>query len=275
MAINTFGEETVKRLLLLSIALFVLVRVAGASAEPVISIDLRLKDLRSDGFFRTDLTMRSYDTGGGKGPVMKTFKLLFPRVVKFRPKGFPTCSVKKLERERDAKVCKKAMWGSGTAKADVRPLFPDLIDAKITLFLGKRSKAPNAVMNIVIFAEPISDVPLISNSKLIFEATIFKDNSDPRFGSRMDVDVAVDTGIPGLTVSVAEMKTTVKQLFRRNCLKKRRGKCVRRSKKKIGLFKLGKCPKSKKVVFRGEFTLLDGTLLTHEGEIPCRFKFTR
>ncbi len=262
-----------KRLLLLTIALFVLVPVAGASAEPVISIDLRLKDLRTDGFFRTDLTMRSYDTSGGKGPVMKAFKLFFPSVVKFRPKGFPVCDVKKLERERDVKVCKKAKWGSGTAKADVRPIFPDLISAKTTLFLGKRTKARNALMNIVIYAEPISNDPIISSAKLIVEATVFKDNSDPRFGSRMDIDMNMDTGIPGLTISIAEIKSTVKQLFRRNCLKKRRGKCVRRSKKKIGLFKVGKCPKSKKVFFKGEFTLLDDTVLTHEGEIPCRFKF--
>ena len=268
-----------KKLLVIMIALFVAVPVTVASAEPVISFDLRLGAVRSDGFFKTSLSMRSYDTSGGKGPVIKTMKVFIPSIVKYRPKGFPTCSVKKLERERDAKVCKKAQWGNGFAKADVRPLFPDLVGATTTYFLGKPKKSQKdssgskPIMNLIVFAEPISKDPLISNAKLVIEASFYKDNSDPRFGSRVDINTNIDTGIPGLTVSVAEINTTIKQLFRRNCLKKRRGKCVRRSKKKIGLFKLGKCPKSKKVFFKGEFTLMDDTVLTREGEIPCRFKF--
>ncbi len=267
-----------KKLLVIMTTLFVAVPVAGASAEPVISLDLGLGDVKSNGFFRTSVSMRSYDTSGSKGPVIKTMKVFIPSIVKFRPKGFPTCSVKKLRRERDAKVCKKAQWGNGFAKADVRPLFPDLIGANTTYFLGKPSKSlkdssgSKPIMNLIVFAEPISNDPLINNVKLVLEESFFKDNSDPRFGSRLDINMNVDVGIPGLTISIAEITSTIKQLFRRNCLKKRRGKCVRRSKKKIGLFKLGKCPKSKKVFFKGEFTLMDDTVLTREGEIPCRFK---
>ena len=104
---------------------------------------------------------------------------------------------------------------------------------------------------------------------------MYKDRSDPRFGYRLDLDMNIDTGIPGLTISVAEVKTTTKQKFRtvRKCKKKRRGKCIKKSKKKVPLFKLRKCPKSKKMFFKGEFTLLDDSLLTREVELPCRFRF--
>ena len=270
-----------KKVLLGVIAIFIAAPVTGASAEPMINLDVQTKNVKSNGLFNMVFSIRAFDTTGVKGPEMKNMKLFFPRAGQIRPRGFPTCNVKKLTEARDAKVCKKAVFGTGIAKADVRPLFTELIAAKMTLFLGKPRKVPNAstdsskpLMNLVLLAEPISSDPLISSAKLVMEAPMFIDRSDPRFGYRMDFDMSIDTGIPGLTISVADIKSTTKQRYRtvRTCKKKRRGKCVKKSRKKIPLFRLHKCPKSKKMFFKGEFILLDDTVLTREVELPCRFK---
>ena len=250
-----------------------------SQAHAVQTFDVGVRNVKKDGRFTLSITSRSFDPSGGPGPVTKTVKMWFPRAAKISIKGFPKCDLKKLKDARDEKVCKDAIYGTGTAVVDVRPLFPDPITAKLTMFVGK-SKKRNGVMSLIIMARPTSGGALVESSIQFFEAPIVRDNSlGPDYGYRMDLDASIETPpeLQDLTISIAELKVKIppKTRIKKTCKKKRRGKCVKYKKKKILLARLKKCPASKEILFRADFTFADGTFESIVSRAACRFKIRR
>lgn len=259
------------------VAAFFLLPISQAPANVVQEFNARVKNVKSDGRLTLVISTRTYDSSGGLGPVTKSVKMYFSSAAKMSASGFPTCNFNKLKESRNAKDCKDSVFGRGTATVDVRPLFPDPINAKLTMFIGKKPKVKNGVMSLIILAEPISSNPLIKSAKQVLKADIVKDNSQgPNYAYRMDLDASIDTPpeIPNLSISISSLKTTTKAKTRtkRICKKRSRGRCVKRGKKKIPLYRLKKCPASREIFFRADFTYVSAPPISREVKLPCRFR---
>ena len=261
----------------LVVAAFFLLPISQAPADVIQEFNARVKNVKSDGRLTLVISTRTYDSSGGLGPVTKTVKMYFSSAAKMSARGFPICNFNKLKDSRNPKDCKDSVFGRGTATVDVRPLFPDPIKAKLTLFIGKTPKGNNGVMSLIVLAEPISSNPLIKSAKQVIKATIVRDSSQgPNYAYRMDLDASIDVPpeIPNLSISISSLKTTTKAKTRTKiiCKKRSRGKCVKRGKKKIPLYRLKKCPASREIFFRADFTYVGAPPISRVVKLPCRFR---
>ncbi len=258
---------------------FLLALVPSARAEIMFNFTVQVKDSKKDGTYKVVLNSRTYETGGGKIEALDEIQTRLPYGMRIRRKGFPTCSVKKLEKTRDPKTCSKSRIGSGTALTDARPLFTEPISSKVYLFLGKPS-SKKSVASFVTLAHPQSSNPIISGIKPVLVGPVVNDPSpDRKFGYRMKQDLNIDTPFPTLVINVPEINLTIKGLTRTvrkvKCLKRSGGKCVskRTTKKKISLFTDPKCPASKKLSFGSSLVFKSGVPpLERETQVKC-FKF--
>lgn len=259
------------------VALFFALPIAQSPADVVQEFNALVKNVKTDGRLTLVISTRTYDSAGGQGPVTNSFDMYFSSAATMNTQGFPVCDIKKLKEKRDAKVCKDSIFGRGTASVDVRPLFSNPIDAKLTMFIGKKPKTKNGVMSFIALAEPISNDPLIKNSKQVFEAPIVRDNSQgPNYAYRLSIDASIDTPpeLANITISIASLKTTTKAKTRTKivCRKMSSGKCIKKGKKKIPLYKLKKCPASHEIFFRADFEYVNLPPISREVKLPCRFK---
>ena len=262
----------------LVVAMLLLMPISQAPASAVQEFNVRAKNVKKDGRLELVISSRAYDNSGGLGPVTESVNMYFTSAAKMNPRGFPVCNLKKLKRSRNAKDCKGSIFGRGKASVDIRPLFKDPIQAKLTMFIGKKPKGRNGVMSLVILAEPISNNPLIKSAKQVLSAPIVKDSSQgPNYAYRLSLDAGIDLPpeLSNITVSINSLSTTTKAKTRtkRVCKKRSGGKCVKKGKVKIPLYRLKKCPASKEIFFRADFVYAVAPPISRVVKLPCRYKF--
>lgn len=257
-------------------AITLIALTASAKAEIIFNFTVQVTDSKKDGSFKVVLDSRTFDSEGGKMEALGEIRTRLPYGMRIRSRGFPTCSVKKLEKTRDPKTCNKSRIGYGYALVDARPLFTEPIRSKVFLFLGKR---PNkqSVASFVTLALPKSSNPLVSGTRPVLVGPVVNDPSpDGKFGYRMDQELSIETPFPDLVINVPEIKLTIKGMSRKvrkaKCLKRRGDKCVSKSSSKetVFLFSNPKCPPSKMLSFASQLIFKSSTLpLERETQVRC------
>jgi hypothetical protein len=267
-----------------SAVLAALIVAASASAEPVQEFSFQIKDVRSGGRFTVAYTSRNYDTTGAVPTSPNEFHLRLPAGAKLR-REFLTkrvfCNVKKLDRTRDPRSCRRSQIGTGLVQVDARPFITELIPADLWLFLAKGTTR-RAVASLAILgkqdqsAPVVRDIPVVRNFRapIVFMNLLDDPTPDGRYGYKLVFGNSPSDGT-GASFSIAETKvvntgfslTTRKRV----CAARRHGKCTKKvvRKRKVFWFTPPTCPASGKVSFEAFFgyaTLPDVTKVT---ELSC------
>ena len=161
---------------------------------------------------------------------------------------------------RNAETCTRSRVGEGTAQVDVRPLFDDLIPVVFYMFLGKGTQ-PGAVASLQIIGMPdetsaiVKKLPLTTQqTRVSLASNLFNEPTEGKYGYKL---VLPTRPIAGLNISLAEVKAEAKGLTLKKrsvtCIKRKRGRCVRKKAKKITVFwfTIPPCPPSGKFSFLG------------------------
>lgn len=227
--------------------------------QPVQEFNVQLKDISKEGRYTISVTTREYDLSGAQADPVANAQFRFPSGVTIRKeflKGRFFCDLEKLKFSKNPDKCRNAQIGTGTAVADVRPIFPDPINANLTLFLGKGG--PGQVATLIILGEPISSDQIVRSAKQVLVAPIVNDPTpDGRYGYRMDLDAAIETPIPNLTISIPEVRTTVT------------GLTLKKKGKKIFWTTPPKCTPSSQVFFQTTFNYKSSPPAVKEVALPC------
>ncbi len=287
---------------LASAALLALLPVSAAVADPVQQFSVQLKNPTPDGRYSVVYTSNAFDTSGGPPPALADASLRLAKGMSIKPaflKPDRLCDTAKfsgfLYQHRPAGVsyaqrvdafpagrasverhlpkaaraivetCADAFLGRGTATVDARPLYPDLIPARFSIFLTKPT-AKGAIAGIGIISHydrssPIAlDQPRYTRLQPIFTLNIFNDPTpDGRYGYRVKL---LTERSSGLRFSVAELRVESSGI-----VSKRRGG--------ISDFwaKPPTCPASRQVAFRADFEYVTGLKSSTIIHVPCpRFR---
>ena len=180
---------------------------------------------------------------------------------------------------RNAETCSRSRIGEGTAQVDARPFFDELIPVVFYMFLGKGAQK-GAVGSIQIIGMPdensavVKKLPItVQQTRVPFVVNIFNEPIEGKYGYKL----VLPTGpIAGLNVSLAEVRAEARGLtLKKNkvtCIKRKRGRCVRKKVKKTNLFwfTTPKCPPSGKLSFLGFYSYDDPIPdITKTLEITC------
>ena len=186
----------------------------------------------------------------------------------------------KLEPDEIANIetCIRAQVGSGRTTIDARPYFKDPIPADVTMFLA-RGTEPGAIASFGIVAAPdesaavVRDNPAVSSNRSVFNTNIFNDPTpDGLYGYRMELPSGP---IGGLKISISELTVTTSGLSTVKstvtCLKKRRGRCIKRKVTKSTIFWITqpKCPASGNLSFLAYYLFEGGLESTKTVALPC------
>ena len=207
--------------------------VTGALAEPVQQFSVQLKNVKSDGRYSVVYTSNSFDTTGDAPPALSEAFLRLAKGMTIKPEflrpsrlcdtakfagylfqklpagttyaqrvdAFPQ-GASRASRSRCTtgardivETCRGAFLGRGTATVDARPLYPDPIPARFSLFLTKPT-AKGAIAGIGVVSHydrtsPIAlDQPRYIYLAPIFTLNVFND-ADARRAVRLQ-DPAAD-----------------------------------------------------------------------------------
>jgi hypothetical protein len=180
---------------------------------------------------------------------------------------------------KNAQTCAGARIGEGTAQIDARPLFDELIPSVFYMFFGKAAQA-GAVASIQIVGMPDENSAVVKKLPTTIQQTrvplvlnFFNQPTEGKYGYKL----VLPTGpIAGVNISIAEVRATVRGLTivkkKKTCLKKRRGKCVKKKVKKSVKFwfTIPTCPASGKLSFLSYYGYDDPQPdITKLIELPC------
>jgi hypothetical protein len=305
----------VRKFVVAFVGLAVLGAVAVAQATVVQEFTFRLKDVKADGRFTVVFKSRSYEPSGGIPDPLTQNYIRLPKGAVLRKQFLKDkyyCDLKKLvdkirmehpnaphfndlvkrtirgERvpPKNAKnliaTCRFAHIGGGTVLVDARPFAADPIPAHFEMFWTKPSKGAVGSFSVVGSAD--DEAPVVAQNPTIRDThpvvTInFVD--DPTPDGVYQYRIELPTGpIAGINVSFAEVQATTQGLTltkkSTKCLKRKRGKCVRKKVKKTNLFWFTEptCPESGQLTFSAFYTYANSPPETKTISIPCP-KFSR
>jgi hypothetical protein len=222
-----------------------------ANAALVTSVEFEAKVARADkqkkrGGLTLRTVLRISDDSGAKPPPLTNTTFRFPRGAVVNARYFKQCSRAALEA-RGVRGCPAgSRIGSGTSRADARPIV-DTVDARITLFNGR---PVNGTPTILIHAVPELSSPITLQGTLAYQ------RRGP-YGYILDVDVPPIPTVPGqpnASVTFFDATTT--------------DRTVRRRGRKIHFIE-------GPIVCNGTFFLLDGSFSFEGGIVtPVYERFT-
>jgi hypothetical protein len=181
---------------------------------------------------------------------------------------------------QNAEACQRGRVGQGTAQVDVRPLFGELIPSEFVMFFGKGT-LPGALASLQILGMPDEDSPIVKGLPVSVQQTrvpfILNFFNDPTPDGKYGYRIQFPTGpVQGLNISIAEVHAVVKGLTvkkrKTSCLRRKRGRCVRKKTKKTNVFWFTQppCPPSRKLSFQAFYGYDDPQPdITREVELPC------
>jgi hypothetical protein len=304
-----------KKVLFALALLGLLLPIAIAQADPVQEFNFQLKDIKKDGRFTVLFRSRTYDTSGGQPPALTSNYLRIPVGAKFN-KVFLSkryyCDADKLLKDlqaapetnmpfykrvdnlkatlkriksrldkkaiKNVEVCAGAEVGRGSVDVDARPLFNDLIPAKIYLFFSKGTE-PGALASFGILGIPdetsqiVKDNPIIATTRVVVHTNWFNDPTpDGVYGYKLVLPAGP---IAGVRITVTRVDVTTKGLTlikkKKTCSKKKRGKCVKRKVKKTVKFWFTPptCPPSGQLSFQSYYAYETGATSTKTIQLSC------
>jgi hypothetical protein len=304
-----------KRLLFALALLGVLLPIAIAQADPVQEFNFQLKDVKKDGRFTVVFRSRTYDTSGGQPPLLTSNYLRLPLGAKLRPeflnKGY-YCDADKLLKDlqaapetsmpffkrvenlkatlkrvksrldkkaiKNVETCAGAEVGRGSVDVDARPLFNELIPAKIYLYFAKGTE-PGAVASFAILGVPdetariVKDNPIIAETRVVVRSNFINEPTpDGLYGYKLVLPAGP---IAGVRISVSRVDVTTKGLTqikkKTTCAKRRRGKCVKKKVKKTVKFwfTAPACPPSGQLSFQAFYGYETGATSTRTIQLSC------
>jgi hypothetical protein len=154
---------------------------------------------------------------------------------------------------RNAETCNRSRIGEGTAQVEVRPLVDDLIPVVFYMFLGKGTQ-PGAIASLQIIGMPDENSAVVKKLPITTQQTrvplvvnVFNEPTQGKYGYKL----VFPTGpIAGLNISLAEVRAEAPGITIKKkkviCIKRNRGRCVRKKAKKTTefWFVAPKCPAS-------------------------------
>jgi hypothetical protein len=203
-----------------------------------------------------------------RGEVLRDFHLRLPAGVRLRREFLNKrvfCDIKKLEKTRDPKSCRRSQVGTGRVLVDARPFITEQIPADLWLFLAKGTTR-RAVASLAILgkqdqsAPVVRDIPVVRDFRapIVFMNILDEPTRDGKYGYRL-VFGNSPTGGGGASFSIAETRVVNKgfSLIRRRttCLERRGPRCLRKKvgKKQLFWFRPPRCPASGSVSFEAFF----------------------
>ena len=287
-AYNGFERGEDVRWIFATVALCAFVTVATVQAEPVQEFSFQLKNVKPDGRFTVVYTQRSYDTTGVVPTQPNEFYLRLPAGARLR-KEFLTkrvfCDVKKLDRTRDPRSCRRSQVGTGRVLVDARPFIADQIPADLWLFLAKGT-VRKAVASLAILgkqdqsAPVVRDIPVVRDFRapIVFMNFFDEPTKNGRYGYRLAFGNS-PTGGGAASFYIAETHVVNRgfTLVRRRttCLRMRGGSCARKKTERQRLFWFTppRCPRSGKVSFEAFFGYQSLSDIVRTTELSCpRFR---
>jgi hypothetical protein len=284
-AYNAIEEgETLRRILLATVALAAFAVAASVQAEPVQEFSFELKNVKTDGRFTVVYTQRSYDTTGVVPTQPNEFHLRLPAGAKLR-KEFLTkrvfCDVKKLDRTRDPRSCRRSQVGTGRVLVDARPFITDQIPADLWLFLAKGT-VRKAVASLAILGKQDQSAPVVRNipvvrdfrAPIVFMNLFDEPTKDGRYGYKLAFGNSPNGG-GAASFYIAETHVVNRgftlEKRRAICLMARRGRCVRKKvqRRKLFWFTPPRCPASGKVSFEAFFGYQSLPDIVKTTELSC------
>jgi hypothetical protein len=179
---------------------------------------------------------------------------------------------------KNAKTCLRAQVGRGGVVVDARPLFNEPIPAKIFMYFAK-AHAEGGVASFGIIGVPdetaavVKANPIIANTRVATYADFVNDPTpDGLFGYKLVLPAGP---IAGVRISIAEVNVTTTGLTKvtkkRTCIKRKKGKCVRRkTQRKVTFwFTRPTCPASGKLSFQSFYGYENGVTSTKQIELAC------
>ncbi len=258
--------------------------VAASQADPVQEFSFELRDVRPDGRFTVVYTQRSYDTTGIVPVQPNQFHLRLPAGARLRKEFLrkrALCDIKKLDKTRDPKSCRRSQVGTGRVLVDARPFITEQIPADLWLFLGKAT-TKKGVASLVILgkqdqsAPVVRDIPVVRDFRapLVFMNFLDEPTRDGRYGYKL-VFGNSPTGGGGASFAIAETHVVNRGFTLRHrqrvCVKRRGGRCIRRKieRKKLFWFTPPACPPSGKVSFEAFFGYESLPDVVRTTALPC------
>ena len=181
---------------------------------------------------------------------------------------------------KNAETCKLSRLGQGTVQVDARPLINDLIPAVFFMFFGKGT-IPGSLGTLQIVGMPDENSSLVKSLPATVQQTrvpaVANFVNDPTPDGKYGYKIVLPTGpIAGINVSFAELTATTNGFSavkkKTTCVKKRKGKCVKKKVKKTSTFwfKRPVCPPSGRLNFQAFYGYNDPVPdTTKEIELPC------
>jgi hypothetical protein len=218
--------------------------LTSATAEGAVtqSVEFKAKTVRADRKkSRGGLTLRTIltiaDDTGAKPPPLRHTTLRFPKGAVLNARLFKKCRRSALEQRGPSACPRGSRIGSGTSRADARPILPS-VNAKITMYNGELiGRDPT----ILIYAQPEISSPITLQARL-------RQGRRTPYGYVLELDVPPIPTLPGQPdASVTFFDATTFD------------KTVRRHGRRVHYIEAP-------VLCSGTFFLLDGSL-TYEGPI--------
>lgn len=175
-------------------------------------------------------------------------------------------------------TCIRAQVGRGSVLADARPSFVDPAPANLFIYLAKPTvKGAKAALGVLVVLDEKSvffkNNPFLQTLRLTFTVNIFDEPTpDGLYGYKL---VLPGGGAAGVRVSLAEIQVTTPGLSQVKktvtCLKKRKGKCVKKkvTTKKTFWLTQPACPTTGQLGFEAFYKYETGATTTKTGQIPC------
>jgi hypothetical protein len=271
--------------------------VTGALAVPVQQFNVQLKNVKPDGRYSVVYTSNSFDTTGDAPPALSEAFLRLAKGMTIKPEflqpsrlcdtakfagflfqklppgttyaqrldAFPK-GIARIEKPLNAgareivETCRGAFLGRGKATVDARPLYPDPIPARFSLFLTKPT-AKGAIVGIGVVSHYDRTSPIALNEpryiglQPIFTLNVFNDPTpDGLFGYKIRL---LTQRAAGFRFSVADLRVESPGITR------------------AGKFWATppKCPKSGQVPFRADYEYVGGLSGSTTVKVPCpRFR---
>jgi hypothetical protein len=284
--------------------------VAVAHGDVVQEFGFQVKDVKADGRYTVIFDSRSYDSNGGvpdpltanyirlpKGAVVRKqfvnpryycdlrklvdlLRMSHPNAPHFndllnqtlRGKAVPPKSPKDV-----VAVCRFAHVGGGTALVDARPYVAEAIPAHFEMFWARPQKGAVGTFAIVGSADDSSPVvgenPTIRDTHPLLNVDFVDDPTpDGLYGYKISLPVGP---IAGINVSLAQVHAVTRGLTlaekKAKCLKRRRGRCVKKrvEKSNIFLFTRPRCPANGQLSFQASYAYASRPSETKTITIPC------
>jgi hypothetical protein len=284
--------------------------VAVAHGAIVQEFGFQLKDVKPDGRYTVLFDSRSYDSSGGVPDPLTANYIRLPRGAAVRKQFIKPryyCDLKKLVdmlrtdhpnaphfndlinqtlrgkqvppkgTKNVVAVCRFAHVGGGTALIDARPYVDLPIPAHFEMFWARPGKGVAGTFAVVGSADESNPVvaqnPTIRDTHPLLNVDFV---DDPTPDGLYEYKISLPVGpIAGINVSFAEVHAVTRGLTlttkKTKCLKRKRGKCAKRTVKKRNLFLFTRpaCPPSGQLSFQASYEYASRPPETKTISIPC------